>query len=91
MTKDKTTIWEQGVPALPSDSHTLRISDNGVIRVTRNTPNDKWWLWSLHSGGVREGTADPPFDRAIEVAIERAETWLAELKSYREQAKGDQL
>ena len=88
MSETKTPTWGTVKPHDPETEHFLRISDEGMVKVSRSNPIDKWFLWSLHSGGVFDESTDPPFDRAIDVAIKRAEAWLAELKAYRE-AEGD--
>ncbi len=87
MSETKTPTWETVKPLAPKAEHILKISDEGTVKVFKSNATDKWFLWSLHSGGVFEESTEPPFDRAIDLAIERAETYLAKLNACREAAE----
>ena len=58
----------------------------GNTRITVNRHHDgRWFMHSLSSGGEFIEADDPPLDLALDLAIERTRTWLAELLAAKEE------
>ena len=82
------TQWTTDTPEPRPVSHKLRVGDI-TLSVSRDNPEDKWLCHAIYSGGEFVESEDAPLGKAVDLAIERATRWLADLKVIREADDAD--